>query len=227
MIAPLLLSVRVRLFAIAMIVACAANVSRATVTLIFDDGDASPTGTTVAPGASFTFGVYVNSTAEETSGLNYFLLATGAGSGRFQITGRDTSLSPYNDLTVPDSTNTTGVLTPARALLNPVNDDDLGGGLPQATINNPPAIGKFLAAKFTVQVLPGTFAGSYSLLTASDAGTGWIGSNNDPSGTPFSDHPFSNQNGIAYTVTVTPEPGVLSLMALCVVVLPRRRKRVD
>jgi hypothetical protein len=220
------MGIRFQFWLAGVVLAAAPCVSRAAVTLIFDDGDLLPGNSLpIAPGSTFQVSVYLNSTGEETTGLNYFLSAPGAGSSHFQITARDTTGTLYSDLTNPDNSTTTGVLRPSHALLNPQNDDDLGGGLQTAQINNPPGTGKFLAAKYTIQVLPGTGPGTYSILTASDAGKGWVGSNNDPSGIPFSDHPFTNQGGTSYTVTVTPEPGTLALLAMGVVGFGARRRR--
>ncbi len=212
-----------------LVVAVLPCAARATVTMIFDDGDLLPGNSLpTAPGATFQVSVYLNSTQEETTGVNYYLSALGAGSTHFQITGRDIGTSPnqtlYSDLTNPDNTTTTGVLRPTHALLNPQNDDDLGGGLQTAQINTPPGSGKWFVAKYTIQVLPGTPIGNYSIYTASDAGKGWVGSNNDPSG-PFNDHPFANQGGIAYTVTVTPEPAALGVLAMSALALRRTRRK--
>jgi hypothetical protein len=220
------MGIRFQLWLAGLVLAAAPSVSRAAVTLIFDDGDALPGNSLpIAPGGTFQVSVFLNSTQEETTGLNYFLSAPGAGSNHFQITARDTTGTLYSDLTNPDNSTTTGVLTPARARLDPQNNDDLGGGLQTAQINNPPGVGRFLVAKYTIQVLPGTNLGNYSILTTSDAGKGWVGSNNDPSGIPFSDHPFTNQGGTAYTVTVTPEPAALGLLSMAVLVLGARRRR--
>jgi len=220
------MGIRFQLWLAGLVLAAAPCVSRAAVTLIFDDGDALPGNSLpIAAGGTFQVSVFLNSTQEETTGLNYFLSALGAGSSHFQITARDTTGTLYSDLTNPDNSTTTGVLRPTHAILNPQNDDDLGGGLQTAQINNPPGVGKFLVAKYTIQVLPGTNGGNYSILTASDAGKGWVGSNNDPSGIPFSDHSFTNQGGTAYTVTVTPEPAALSLLSMAALALGARRRR--
>jgi hypothetical protein len=217
---------RLHLWLAGLVVAAASCTSRAAVTIIFDDGDALPGNSLpIAPGSTFQVSVFLNSTQEETTGVNYYLTAPGAASTHFQITARDTTGTLYSDLTNPDNSTTTGVLRPTHAILNPQNDDDLGGGLQIAQINTPPGVGKWLIAKYTIQVLPGTNAGNYSILTASDANKGWVGSNNDPSGIPFSDHPFTNQGGTAYTVTVTPEPGTLALLAVGAIAAGARRRR--
>src|SRR2546421_6819261 len=116
------------------IAACAipAVAARASVSLIFDDGDSLPnkTNVAIAAGSSFTVGVYLNSTAEETTGLNYYLTAPGAGSGHFKITNRVLTGSAF-EATNPDNAT---VLSASNSLLSPQTGVDLGGGLTQAQL---------------------------------------------------------------------------------------------
>ncbi|MDB5324255.1 MAG: hypothetical protein JWN40_5886 [Phycisphaerales bacterium] len=210
-----------RLLAVALAAIPAAG-ARASVTLIFDDGLGLPgkTDVGIAPGSSFTVSVYLNSTIEQTTGLSYYLSAPGAGAGHFRITNRGLTNAAY---TVPTPDNI-AVLNSANSLLNPQNLVDLGGGLTQAqsTAGFFYGTGPWLSAIYTIQVLPGTFAGDYLIKTVSDANTGWTGSQNDMP-IPFSDHAFANQGTTAYTVTVTPEPGSLALLALGGMALGMRR----
>src|SRR4051794_36170056 len=78
-----------RLLAMALAAVPAAG-ARASVTMIFDDGVGLPgkTDAAIAPGGTFNVSVYLNSTGEQTTGLNYYLTAPGAGSGHFKITNR-------------------------------------------------------------------------------------------------------------------------------------------
>ncbi len=208
------------------IAAMPAVAARASVSLIFDDGDALPTKTNVAiaAGSTFTVGVYLNSTGEETTGLNYYLTAPGAGSGHFKITNRVLTGSAFE----ASNTDNTVVLNATNSLLSPTSGVQLGGGLSdaQAAAKFFYGTGTFLSAIYTIQVLPGTLGGDYQIKTVSDANSGWSGSQNDTP-IPFNDHPFANQGVNAYTVSVTPEPGMvgLLLMGAAAAMGTRRRRR--
>jgi hypothetical protein len=212
-------------FAAIAIAAMPAAFARASVSLIFDDGDSLPTKTNVAiaAGSTFTVGVYLNSTGEETTGLNYYLSAPGAGSGHFKITNRVLTGSTFEASTTDNAV----VLNATNALLDPDSGVQLGGGLTdaQAAAGFFYGTGTFLSAIYTIQVLPGTLGGDYQIKTVSDANSGWSGSQHDTP--PFNDHPFANQGTNAYTVSVTPEPGALGLllMGAAAAVGTRRRRR--
>ncbi len=153
------------------------------------------------------------STAEQTTGLDYYLTALGSANGHFQVIDRNISTSLYNDLINPDQTSgeIRGVEALPEALLNPTTDLDLGGNATAAQ-----ASGTRFVSNYTIRVLPGTPNGSYVIETTSLDGTGWIG-------TDFMDHPFTNQASL--NIIVVPEPACLGLAGMLGLLSLGRRKR--
>lgn len=178
----------------------------ATVSLNISDNDATPTATTLSPGGQFTFTVRLVSTAETTAGIDYYLNSSNS-NPYFSILDRNTAGSAYAD---PLFFSDAVVEASPSNLLNPRNDNDLGGS---ATTTN--GVGTFLVANYTIAVAAGTPAGAYTITTTSNPNEGWI----DPS---FVDHPF-NQHG-SFTANVLPEPANLAVLGLALVGVIRRRR---
>lgn len=156
----------------------------------------------VAPGAFFTVTLTLSATAPSVA-VDYFLQILNGGSSQFRITGRDLAGSTFNQPITADSI----ALQPGRALLNPLNDDDLG-----ASLTNPGApngSGSFLIANLTLQALTGTAPGLYMLSTA-NATVGDAG---------FNDNAVGNTN---YSVSVVPEPATYMLLGLGLMVCAQR-----
>lgn len=172
--------------------------------LTFSDTSSDPGSVLVAPGSSFNVTLTLTATASSIA-VDYFLQILNGGSSQFRITGRDLSGSTFNQ---PITSNSIA-LQPSRALLNPQNDDDLGGSI--SNPNSPNGPGAFLLANFTLQVLPGAANGSYTLSTA----------NASVGDAMFNDNSVSNAT---YTVNVIPEPATVFLLGAGAFLLlcPRR-----
>lgn len=183
----------------------AASVSRADVNLTFSDLLDAPDSVTISPGDSFDVTLTFESTAELASGLAYLLEADGSGSGFFQITGRDLTNSAFPDVITDNSI----ALSPGSALLDGVNDNELGG----LTASDPLGTGSFFVARFTIQALGNIAPGTYT-----------IGTN----GAEAYDENFDTLaiSRPTYTINVVPEPGATALtgLALATTLLRRRRR---
>lgn len=180
----------------------AAGIGQAAVLVSLTDNDGTPNVGFGDAGQPFTISVTLTSTLEQTTGLTYFLRDPSAsiGNAHFQIIGRDTTGSPFSDLT---STNAT-VTTPASAMLDPDNNHDLGAGL--ADINSPLGIGSFFVANITFLVLPTTPNGNYMIeLTPNSVAAG-----------PGPNFPEIQVQRFSYTVVTPsiPEPATASLLIL-------------
>jgi len=177
---------------------CCAAPAWATVSLTLSDTSGAPNSQVVGAGQTFSFTVNLVSTSEQTDGVDYYL-TTPNGSGFFSITGRNTAGGMYND---PLYFSDTVVTSSPSNILNPRNDNDLGG---LATTTQ--GAGTKLVANLTLLVDPATPNGIYTINTTSNPGEGWL----DPSSV---DHPFTSHG--AFTVSV-PEPTTglgLALLAL-------------
>lgn len=146
----------------------------------------------VTPGNSFTVSLTLNSTVSSVS-VDYFLQILNGGSSQFRITGRDLSGSRFSQ---PITSNSIA-LQSSRALLDPQNDDNLGASVSDPNLPN--SAGSFLISNLTLQVLPGTGVGFYTLSTA-NASVGDAG---------FNDNPVSNAT---FSVNVVPEPATTLLL---------------
>ena len=187
----------------------------AAVSLNFTDNDATPTAASVSSGSSFTVTLNLTSTAEQTTGLDYFLRDNTfvSGTPRFRITDRNIGASTYSDPFNGDA----AVEAQPASLLNPSTDLDLGATL--ANPSSPNGAGTFLVANYTFAVDPTTPLGTYTISTFSQPGTGY------QAGPPlFTDMPF-NQHA-TFNVTVVPEPSAVALLGLGAIGLLRRR-RID
>jgi MYXO-CTERM domain-containing protein len=191
------------------------------------DNDATPTSTTVLPGASFTVTARLVSTqaSEQITGADYYLSVSGAAAGKFRITGRATTGSSFPDLIKGnngDNGSNPGVLDAAFAVLNPRNALDLGGSV--ANVNAPnPGNSSYLLAFYTISVPVNTPNGTYTLSTLSEPGTGWVGA-----APLFNEQAFAQHGQFSVTVQAAggsvPEPtGALAVAGA--MALGRRRRR--
>jgi hypothetical protein len=186
---------------------CCAAPALATVSLAITDNDATPTSKVVGAGQTFSFTVNLVSTAEQTDGVDYYL-TTPNGSGFFSITDRNTAGGMYND---PLYFTDTVVESSPSNILNPRNDNDLGG---LATTTQ--GTGTKLVANYTLLVDAATPNGIYTINTTSNPGEGWLDSSSV-------DHPFTSHG--AFTVSV-PEPAGLALAMLAAAGLIHRRRLI-
>jgi hypothetical protein len=132
-----------------------------------------------------------------SSGITYFLAVSNNGSGLFQITARDLTLSPYPEaapITLP-------------CLLSPVCNQDLGSTINGGVGSVPP--GNYTVAVLTLQAL-NVPAGQYTIFLDPRAVV------TDRTGGGFND--VSVTGGIA-TINVIPEPGTTILAVLGGIVL--------
>jgi len=208
---------------LAVFLALLAVPARANVGLALSDGDATPNSAIVIPGSTFTITASLLSTTESLTGVDYYLQATGAASGKFRITSRNIGSSPFSDLIKADTGDNganAGILDTSVNLLNPRNGLDLGASV--TNVNLPVAPGNYLLATYTISVPAGLSPGSYVISTTSDAGTGWV------STAPlFNEAGFNSQGSFTVTVNapVTPVPEPTSGLAIAGVIglLLRRR----
>ncbi|MGB8168742.1 MAG: hypothetical protein WCF18_14695 [Chthoniobacteraceae bacterium] len=179
----------------------------AAVSFSLSDTNGAPNSVTVAPGDSFSVQLQLTSTTELLLGLSYNLEAFGLASSQFRITDRSIGTSPFSDLTTTNAI----ALQASSALLDPINNADLGGTL--ADVFSPVGPGSFLVANYTIQALP-TIApdNTYNIGTAAGIAT---------------DDAFAGVavTNATYSVSVIPEPGT-AIFGLCVLgAFGARRRR--
>ena len=182
----------------------AAASAQGAVSLILSDNVGAPNSTTIAPGESFSVTLTLTSTAEATTGISYLLAAFGPGSGLFQVTARDVTGSAFGDLVTSDGI----AFSAANAVLDPTNDNDLGGLADPASTG----IGTYLVATLTIQSLPGITPGNY-VISTSDA--------------LILDDAFDSitVSQPTYEVVVVPEPSAAAALSLGLAALVIRRRR--
>lgn len=180
----------------------------ALVVFSFSDNDLLPTSSVINAGDAFSFDVQVTSTSEFLLGATYFLNVNPQGSGLFSIANRVTTNSSFPDL----QSNNSQVLAPASALLDPQNNDNLGGTV--ANTNLPLGPGNYFVATLTISSSASLPLGVYTI--------------------GFTDTTIATDDGFndvepvrgTYTVTVVPEPSTLLLgsLGMCALFLRRRRR---
>jgi hypothetical protein len=114
---------------VATVIGWAGATASATVQLSITDGDSTPTAGSAPRGGTFSFTLNLISTAEQTTGLDYFLRDNTfvSGTPRFRISDRNITGSTYSDPFFADA----AVEAQPSSLLNPSNDNDLGATLGQ------------------------------------------------------------------------------------------------
>lgn len=161
-----------------------AIVCRGAVDLAWLDNDGTNSGWLGARNATFTLTLNISS-SEATTGVDYYLTTPDGfvtPTAYFTLTQRDITSSPYSDTYF---SNTQIATAPANAL-NPQNDLDLGATL--NNVNNENVPGTYLLAKYTFLVNNATPLGTYTISTASNPGSGWIGAAPDFIESPFNHH---------------------------------------
>jgi PEP-CTERM putative exosortase interaction domain len=156
-------------------------------------------------GGTFNVQLTLQITAgEQVTGLDYYFQELSAAG--FFIVSRDITGSAFSDayFTNAQVASSADNQAPGGAdnALNPRNDFDLG-----AVTNPVGTTGSGLIANFVIGVGAGVAPGTYTISTASNANTGWVGA-----GPTFTDHAFDNQASIV--ITVVPEPATWSLLGL-------------
>lgn len=213
-----------RMMVPAMLLMAAIN-ARATVSLSLSDGDVTPSAVIVFPGSTFTVTASIISTSEQVTGVDYYLQASGAAAGKLRITSRNTGSSLFSDVIKPntgDNGANPGITDSNFNLLDPRNALDLGASI--ANVAVPLNAGTYVLGTYTISVPSNTPAGTYTLSTMSDPGTGWVG------GSPFFLESDFNSHGsfsvtVQPTVAPVPEPATgLLTIGLAGIVLGRRRR---
>lgn len=193
--------------------ASAAVKTGATVSLSLSDGDATPSSVIVVPGSTFTVTASLT-TSTKLTGVDYYLQASGAASGKLRITGRSLGNSLLADpvkANVGDNGSNPGVLDLIASTLKPRNLLDLGASVDN--VNVPVNAGTYALATYTISVPATLTPGTYTLSTTSDAGSGWV-----ETAPLFNEWSFNSQG--AFTVTVqapgagVPEPGVVGIVGV-------------
>jgi len=203
-----------RLFASAFVAAVTlpSVMASAAVSLSFTDNVAPNTSGPVTRGSAFDILLNLTSTAEQPTGVNYFLRSPGTTANYFKIVARNVLVGPFTDTY---KTETEVKAEPGSIIDDNGNALDLG-----ATIANPTAplpASTYAVATYSILVDPATPVGTYTIQTFSLPGTG-VTINTSPFDVPFSAH-------ATYSVTVqVPEPTHLALLPLLGLTLLRRRR---
>jgi hypothetical protein len=151
---------------------------------------------------TFTLQLIIN-TNFISSGITVFMQTGANGSGLFRITDRMFTMQggspfPYED---PTATNAT-VLTPANALLDPVNNNDLGATDNDFSLSAAAPAGQYSIFTLTFSTLNAA-NGQYTIFTDRGVVT-------DRTGDGFQDRAFS----ALATINVIPEPTTVGLAVI-------------
>jgi PEP-CTERM motif len=171
-----------------------------TASFIYNDGTGAPNSGSYAPGSSFTFSITLAFTAGGTvtnlEGLSYWFEQQSPNPPfSFAITLRDATGSNFTDLQTPG-------LTYPQAL-NPQNAGDLGGLQSSLTgVGN----GSYFVANITFSINASAAPGTYVIQNTTTGGKRSVASDDQGHTVGISQAP--------YTLTVVPEPGTFSLLAL-------------
>jgi hypothetical protein len=190
------------------------------VSLVLTDNDATPNSTTVIGGSAFTVALNLVSTAENTTGVDYFFkdadFNSTTGVVHMVITGRDATTSTY----VPFRSNGDALAT-SSASLNAINAIDLGGGLND--VSTPNGTGSFLLANFTIAVPLNVTSGTYHLVTSDNPSVGGQDVYQQDQAHGFAGHAFDSE--ASFTVNVIPEPAAAGVFVIGAMGLLGRRRR--
>ena len=187
---------------------------------ITDTSGPSPTSETVNPGTTGTAVSFilnlVTTANEQTTAANYFMRVGSqqvdlTNTQFFRIAGRDLTGTVYPLVYNQD------VVTPPASLLNPENDQDLGGSVANQNAPTPAVSGTYRVASYSIAVAASTPQGTYTLTTFSLPGFGYAGP-----GPNFDDFSFAQH--ATYQIVVVPEPAGLGLAGLAAVGLLARRR---
>ena len=184
-----------------------AGLVHANAVLSFDDHAGTANAGSYTPGQSFTFDITLavaNSGTDpvpDVTGLSYWFETSAVNNSFFSITARSIAGSQFTDL----QSNSF-----PQSIVKGGNANDLGatttGGNTVIASN-----ASYFVATLTLQVAPGTPAGTYVISTTD------INSNIDHSKkSVVGDSSFVGHSiaAASYTITVVPEPATLSLLAL-------------
>ena len=191
------------------------NYCSAAVSLTFSSTAAGSVAASVAPGNTFLADVYVDANSGSVfTGVDYKLAISANGNSLFKILSR-TSTSLLNP-----RFNQDGDAVVAPVLLNSTTGTVNEGG---QTPNVNGVTGSGLAvAEFNIQALSAVTPGSYTLRFLPYAATGPVGSDYVSGSPNFATLPFAALGTLQ--ITVTPEPSVM-LVAAIGLILPLRRRR--
>jgi hypothetical protein len=191
-----------------------------TVSLTLTDTVGSPNSVSLLPGQSFTVALKMVSTSEQTLGLDYLLEPLGIqGSGLFRVTAEDLTGSFFPQVYHPFSEWSTPPLNVLDPHIGATGSDvDLGGIV--ANVGTPTSgAGTFQVANFTFLVDPTTAPATYVIQSGTIIpGKGWID-------TGVNDHEIPSNLQASYSVIVTPEPSMLGLVGLGLIILRKRPRR--
>ena len=143
-------------------------------------------------GGAFTFDINIMTTFSSV-GITYFLQSND-GNGFFSLTGRNITGSPFQSVLPPEA------FMPPHGDLNPVNDFDMGGGVPDP--NQPVPPGSYfistMSLSYSASLAPGVYHIFFDSRTIVADGQ-------------FNDHDVTANQ---FTVTIVPEPATTGLAVM-------------
>lgn len=169
----------------------------------------------VASGSTFTLSLSMRITeAELVTGLTYYWQVSPSASGMLSLTNREIGPSPFSVLNFSNATITSA----ANGLLNPVNNNDLGGGLQD--LDSPLGTGTWLIGTYTFSVNAGLPPGLYTLSLADTPSAIAVGESPD-----FTEISFTSTPNVQITVIPEPSSLCLGIIAALFLSLARRRRK--